>query len=343
MSSHFSRRQFIDGAGMAAAASIFPAPAFSGIKSDSVRTGGEMKPDEFRARLRGVIAFPVTPFKSDLSLDIPGLRKNLQRLFEQPIAAVVAAGGTGEMYSLTTAEHLEVVRATVEEAHGRVPVIAGTGFNWPIGVELAQQSARAGADAILALPPYYPNADEEALAEYYAAIGKATSLPLLVYSRDWVNPGPAWVERLAAKVPTLTCWKDGQGDVRRYQQIINRVGDRLCWIGGAGDDSVPGYYSIGIRAYTSSIATVAPKLSLKLHETASAGDSTSLMRLMNDYVIPLYAIRARRKGYEVSVMKEMMNLLGMAAGPVRPPLPTLHPEDTVELKAMLERWKPFLS
>ena len=290
-----------------------------------------------------MIAFPVTPFKSDLSLDVGGLRRNLQQLLEHEMAAVVAAGGTGEMYSLTAAEHLEVVKATVEEVRGRVPVIAGVGFNRQMGVELAQQSARAGADAILALPPYYPNADEEGLAEYYAAIGGATPLGLFVYSRDWVNPGPAWVERLAGTIPTLIGWKDGQGDTRRFQQIVNRVGDRLHWIGGAGDDCVPAYYSIGIRTYTSSIATVAPRLSLQLHEVASAGDSTTLMRLMNDYVIPLYALRARRKGYEVTVMKEMLNLLGLAAGPVRPPLPRLRPKEFGELRAMLQRWQPFLS
>jgi 5-dehydro-4-deoxyglucarate dehydratase len=341
MSSHFSRREFIDGAGALAASSIFPTAVFHDVTS--VNAGERLKPEELRNKLRGVIAFPITPLKPDLSLDIPGLRKNLQRLLETPIAAIVAAGGTGEMYSLTPAEHLEVVRATAEEVHGRIPVIAGTGFNVPVAIELAQQSARAGADAILALPPYYPNADEEGLASYYAKIGRATSLGLLVYSRDWVNPSPAWVEQLAERVPTLACWKDGQGDLRRYQQIINRVGDRLHWIGGAGDDCVPGYYSIGIRSYTSSIATVAPKLSLSLHETASAGDSAALMHLMNTYVLPLYELRARRKGYEVSVMKEMMNVLGFAAGPVRPPLPQLRPEDADQVKVVLERWKPFLT
>ena len=150
----------------------------------------EMKTDELRAKLYGAIAFPVTPFNSDLSLDVLGLRRNLQVLLQQPIAAVVAAGGTGEMYSLTPAEHLAVTRATVEEVNGRVPVIGSTGFNYPLAVQLAQQSERAGADAMLALPPYYPSADDQGLAEYYAAIGSATSLPLLVYSRDWVNPSP---------------------------------------------------------------------------------------------------------------------------------------------------------
>jgi 5-dehydro-4-deoxyglucarate dehydratase len=301
-----------------------------------------MNPNDLRKKLRGVIAFPVTPFKADLSLDVPGLRRNLQALVKHPLAAVVAAGGTGELYSLTPAEHQEVVRATVEEAKGACPVIAGVGFNRAIAIELARASAKAGADAILALPPYYPGADDEALLEYYRAIGGSTDLGFLVYSRDWVNPSPAWVEKLAKAVPNLVAWKDGQGDIRRYAQIIQRLGDRLYWIGGVGDDNLPAYYSIGIRTYTSSIATVAPRLSIELHEVASRGDSAALSRLMDAYVTPLYAIRSRRKGYEVSVMKEMMNLLGMAAGPVRPPLAEVRREEVAELKAMLETWKPWL-
>jgi len=301
-----------------------------------------MNPTDFRKKLRGVIAFPVTPFKPDLSLDIPGLRRNLQALVKHPLCAVVAAGGTGELYSLTPAEHQEVVRATVEEVQGACPVIAGVGFNRALGIELAKASAKSGVDAILALPPYYPGADDDALMDYYRAIGGATDLGFLVYSRDWVNPSPAWVEKLAKAVPTLVAWKDGQGDVRRYAQIMHRLGDRLHWIGGIGDDNIPAYYSIGIRTYTSSIATVAPRLSVELHEVAARGDSAALSKLMDAYVTPLYAFRARRKGYEVSVMKEMMNLLGMAAGPVRPPLADVRKEEIAELKAMLETWKPWL-
>src|SRR4029079_6220582 len=112
-------------------------------------------------------------------------------------------------------------------------------------------------------------------------------------------------------MPTVIAWKDGQGDARRLQMIINRVGDRLAWIGGAGDDTVPAYYAIGIRAYTSSIATVAPRLSLKLHELAAEGRGAELMYLMHRCVIPLYALRGRRKGYEVSAMKAMMDMGGL--------------------------------
>src|SRR5207302_2529451 len=129
----------------------------------------------------------------------------------------------------------------------------------------------------------------------------------------------------------LICWKDGQADLRRYQLIRQRVGDRLHWIGGAGDDMVPGYYSIGIRTYTSSIANVAPRLSLRLHELASAGKGEELSKLMNALVIPLYALRARRKGYEVSAMKAMMDMIGLAGGPVRPPLVDLRSDDLESL------------
>lgn len=301
-------------------------------------------PTELRTKLKeGVIAFPITPFHEDLSLNLDGLRHNLTKLCEHWLCAVVAAGGTGEVYSLTPAEYAAVVRLTVEVVKGKAPIIAGVGFNQPMAVEMAKQAAEAGADGILALPPYYPNADDEGMLAYYKAIGAATELGLLIYSRDWANFSPAMVEKLAANIPTLCAWKDGQADIRRYQMIINRLGDRLHWIGGAGDDSLPGYYSIGIRTYTSSIATVAPKLSLKLHEAGSNENCAELMKLMHEFVIPLYALRARRKGYEVSAMKAMMDMVGLAGGPVRPPLPNVKPEEKEELRAIVETWAPYLS
>src|SRR5205085_8900560 len=128
----------------------------------------------------------------------------------------------------------------------------------------------------------FPGAADDGMVEYYKAIGAATSLGLLIYSRDWFTPGPAVVEKLADAIPTLIAWKDGSADLRKYQMIRARLGDRLYWIGGAGDDMVPGYYSIGIRTYTSSIATVAPKLSMLLDKHAAAGESRELMSLMSE-------------------------------------------------------------
>ena len=296
-----------------------------------------MSPADLTHRLEGAIAFPVTPFRDDLSLDLEGFRRNLRLLRDHEIAAIVAAGGTGEVYSLTPEEHLDVVRAAVVEVGDRMPVIAGTGFNAALGPRLARQAAQVGASGILAFPPYYPQADEDGLVEYYRTIGEASPLGLLVYSRDWFHPGSALVERLTG-IPTLIAWKDGQGDIRRLQALQAHLGNRLRWIGGAGDDMVPAYYAIGIRAFTSSVANVAPWIAVHLHQAASAGDRAALDSLMRELILPLYLLRGRRKGYEVTVMKTLMNLLGLAGGRVRPPLPELTATAAAELQALAARW-----
>lgn len=286
-----------------------------------------------RLAFDGVIAFPVTPFRDDLTLDLEGLRGNVGTLLGgAPPCAIVAAGGTGELYSLSPDEHLEVVR-TVIAAAGGVPVIAGVGFNAAIAVPMAAAAERAGAAGTLAFPPYYPNADESGLLEYYRAIGGASS-QFVVYSRDWFHPGPALVERLAG-IPTLVAWKDGQGDIRRLQAIMNAVGSRLAWVGGAGDDLVPAYYAAGIRAFTSSVWNVAPRLSRELHDRASRGDTAGLAASMSDLIVPLYALRAKRRGYEVTVMKALMDALGLKGGRVRPPLPEMAQDEIARLEPLI--------
>ncbi len=300
-----------------------------------------MEPQELRKRLHGVISFPVTPFNQDLTLNLAGLRRNLERLLEHPLCAVIAAGGTGEFYSLTPEEHLAVVRTTLEVARGHVPVLTAVGFNQQLAVEMAERTTELGVDGILAFPPYYPQADNEGIWHYYHSIGNATRLGMIIYSRDWMNVGPGVVERLA-EIPTLIAWKDGQGDMRRYQIIMHHLGERLHWIGGAGDDLAPSYYGLGIRTYTSSMANFAPKLSLEIHETASRNDTSRLEHLMSSYVVPHYSFRSRRKGYEVSVVKATMDILGMAGGPVRPPLVNVSAEEMLELRNMVETWQPIL-
>ena len=96
---------------------------------------------------------------------------------------------------------------------------------------------------------------------YSTTIKRSVNKPISVCSSTPVTgkTSPEDAETLANRIPNLVAWKDGQGDTRAYQRIIDRLGDRFHWVGGIGDDCVPAYYSIGIRTYTSSIATVAPK------------------------------------------------------------------------------------
>ncbi|HJN90146.1 MAG: dihydrodipicolinate synthase family protein [Pirellulaceae bacterium] len=297
-----------------------------------------MNPQALCSKLKGVIGFPVTPFNDDHSLDLEGHRKNVRYMLKQPMCALVAAGGTGELYSLTPEEVRLVVEATIEEVAGRAPVIAGVGFAGGLANRLAKQAADSGADGVLAFPPYYPNAEMDGLVDYYSGIAEASGLAVLIYSRDWAQYTPEQAERLA-EIPNVVAWKDGSADIRRYQMIRQRLGDRLHWIGGAGDDMVPGYYGIGIRAYTSSISAVAPKLSVKLHELGAAGDSAALNQVVNKHVVPLYALRIKRKGYEVSAMKALLDMVCLRGGSVRPPLIEVAEPERAELGAILDGWR----
>jgi 5-dehydro-4-deoxyglucarate dehydratase len=298
-----------------------------------------MTSKELRHQFRGVFGFPITPFRKDLSLDLDGLARNVDEMARHPFCALVAAGGTGELYSLTVAEIVDVVRVTVDAAAGRMPVVAGAGFNAALGTETAQGVEKAGADCLLILPPYYANAPEQGLFDYYEAVARACALPVMIYSREWAVFSPDMVARLADRLPSLLAWKDGQGDARKYQRIMSFVGDRLAWLGGIGDDCVPAYFAIGVQAYTSSISNIAPKVSLELADAGLARDFARLDQLMRRYVHPLYAIRDRVRGYEVAVMKTAMELLGMPAGPVRPPLTNCRPQDVEDIRKLLEVYR----
>src|SRR6266545_7939384 len=178
-----------------------------------------MASEALRDRMRGVLGFPVTPFHKDLSLDLDALARNVERMLAFPFCALVAAGGTGEVYSLTPEEIQAVVEQTVASARGKMPVVAGVGYNAAVGADIARRVEKAGADCLLVLPPYYINAPEEGLFRYYDAIANASGLPLMLYSRDWAVFTPATVSRLAERIPSLVFWKDGQGDARKYQRI----------------------------------------------------------------------------------------------------------------------------
>lgn len=291
---------------------------------------------------RGVFGFPVTPFQKDLSLDLPALERNCDWMAGFPFCSMVVAGGTGEVYSMTPDESIECVRVAVKAVNGRMPIVAGVGFNTALASYMAREMEKAGAAALLVMPPYYINAPETGLLDYFAAIGDSCGLPLSFYTRDWAGMTPAQVSRLLDRVPTLKMWKDGQGDIRKYHRIMLEVGDRVAWVGGLGDDLAPGYFAIGCQAYTSSISNIAPKISLAIAEAGAQGDRARMDALMQKYVHPLYALRDRMKGYEVGIMKEAMEMLGHPAGPVRPPLANVTTQDKADLRKLMDVYQDML-
>ncbi|HUX87145.1 MAG TPA: 5-dehydro-4-deoxyglucarate dehydratase [Chloroflexota bacterium] len=293
-----------------------------------------LSPSELRPRLRGVLAFPTTPFNDDLSLNETAFQTQVDYLVSSGLHAIVAAGGTGELYSMTPSEISRVYRLAVEATNGRVPVIAGVGYNHAIAIELAKDAERAGADAVMIFPHYYGRAEDDGMFSYYAGVARSVEIAAFPYARDAAVFTPKTVERLA-EIPNIIAFKDGQADIRVWNRIREHVGDRLVWLSGVGDDMVNAYFAAGAEGFTSSAANFMPEVPLKLFSAAQAGRFGEVNQLLKKYIQPIFNVRSRRRGYEVTTTKEVMNLLGLPGGRVRPPLAEVTPEDRQALRDAL--------
>lgn len=292
---------------------------------------------ELQAQLRGVTAFPITPFTANLDVDLPALKHNVDWMVRHGIRSLVAAGGTGELYSLTTDEIEAVHRTVIEASAGRAGVICGVGGKVREARKLAAASEQAGASGILILPPAYGPSPEDGLVAFYAGIASAVEIGVLPYARDWAIFSPEAVAKLVETAPNVVAFKDGSADLRLWARIRARIGDRLAWVGGVGDDMVHTYFAAGAEGFTSSVANFMPWVSLELFETAHRGDFDACRRIFEDKVADFYAIRARRRGFEVSSVKYAMELCGLPAGPVRPPLTELGHDERAIIQAMVDR------
>lgn len=295
--------------------------------------------DTVQSALRGALAFPITPYSSDGSVDLQAVAVNASILTRDSISAIVAPSGTGEFFGLSVGEATAIVETTVAAAKGK-PVIAAAGFGPVVGAQLAREAEAVGASAIMIVPPYYGTPDPQSLIRYYAEIAAATSLPVIPYARDAALFSPQLAAQLVSDVPQVVAFKDGRANVRLFQQIREHVisvhgSERLVWLGGSGDDLVGPYFAAGAEGFTSSLACFWPEAAGTLFQLASSGNYRELADYHQRVVAPIYALRQRKPGYEVSVMKAAMEILGYAAGPARSPLANVTDDERAELAALL--------
>ena len=181
----------------------------------------------------------VTPFRGDQSLDEQNLRRLVRRQIEAGIDFLVPCGTTGESPTLTHAEHLRVVEITLEQAKGRVPVLAGAGgYNTREVIELARELEEMGADGILSVTPYYNKPTPEGLYQHYKAIAGAIDLPIIVYSiqgRTGINVEPATLARLA-QIENIIGVKEASGNIAQMAAIIGLLPTEFTVL--SGDDPI---------------------------------------------------------------------------------------------------------
>lgn len=290
--------------------------------------------------LHSALAFPITPFDANGDVDLAAVATNASFLPGTGIGAIVAPSGTGEFFALTTEEAKGIVAATVSVA-GDLPVIAAAGFGPRVGANMAREAEESGASAIMVVSPYYARPSADGLIEYYKQIAAETSLPIIPYARDSALFTPTILTKLCEDLPQIVAFKDGRADVRLFTQLRESVSDalgedRLVWIGGSGDDLVGPYFAAGAVGYTSSLACFWPEASVELYRLASSGNFAGLAEYHSQVVKPIYQMRQRKPGYEVSVMKAAMEILGYVAGASRAPLQNLDAAEREELKTILQ-------
>ena len=285
----------------------------------------------------GLLSFPVTHFDEQFEFDVASFRSHIAWLLDHRPAALFAAGGTGEFFSLTREEFSSVVAATVAETAGRVPVVAGCGYGTRTAIQFARAAEAAGADGLLLFPPYLVNAEAGGLVRHVQAICASTQLGVIFYNRDNAVLNESALERLCDLCPNLVGLKDGHGDIELITRISNRIGDRLVYIGGlptAETFALP-YLEIGVTTYSSAIFNFIPQFAQDFYTAVRRRDRATIAAMLRDFVLPYIALRSRRKGYAVSIVKAGLAAVGRPAGPVRPPLTDLEPNEVEELKALI--------
>jgi 5-dehydro-4-deoxyglucarate dehydratase len=289
----------------------------------------------------GLLSFPVTHFTADGAFDPESYRAHVAYLLDHAPAALFAAGGTGEFFSLGLDEYEHVIRSAVETAAGRTPVIAGVGYGTALATEFARRAERAGADGILLLPPYLVQAEQEGLFRHVAALCRAIGIGVIVYHRDNSLFELDTLRRLCDAHPNLIGFKDGHGHVEQLTCLISILGDRLAYVGGMPTAEVyaNANHGIGVSTYSSAIFNFIPDFALRFYTAVQARDRAFTSEALRSFFEPYLAIRNRRRGYAVSIVKAGLRLVGRSAGPVRAPLIDLTAEEDALLAALIERTK----
>jgi 4-hydroxy-tetrahydrodipicolinate synthase len=277
----------------------------------------------------------VTPFRRDLSLDEPTLRKLVRRQIEAGINFLVPCGTTGESPTLTRAEHLRVVEITVEEAKGQVPVLGGAGgYNTHEVIELARELERIGVDGILSVTPYYNKPTQEGLVQHYKAIAGAVPLPIVVYSvqgRTGVNVEPATLARLA-QIENIIGVKEASGNISQMANVLHEVPPGFTVLSGDDAITIP-LIALGGRGIISVASNEIPAEMTQLAQAALRGDYDTARQIQACY-LPLMNVNFCESN--PIPVKAAMALMGLLEPVYRLPMCPPTPADLARIEKVLE-------
>ena len=276
-----------------------------------------------KTKFQGSLTALVTPFKNG-SLDEAAFRGLVSWQIDQGSHGLVPVGTTGESPTLSHAEHHRVVEMCIDEAKGRVPVIAGAGSNSTReAVDLAVHAEKAGADAVLVVTPYYNKPTQEGMYQHFKAVNDAIGIPIIIYNippRSVVDMSVETMTRLF-ELNNIAGVKDATANLARVSQQRHAMGPDFIQLSGE-DMTALAYMAAGGHGCISVVANVAPKLCADLMSADMQGDYVTGLKLQ-DRLTPLHDAIFKEPG--LAGAKHGLKLLGRLDEEVRLPLMTVTP------------------
>jgi 5-dehydro-4-deoxyglucarate dehydratase len=297
-----------------------------------------MSPQELKVVLQaGLLSFPLTDFDDQLRFAPAPYAERLEWLQPYGASVLFAAGGTGEFFSLEPDEFSAVIKVALDTCRGRTPIVAGAGGGTTLAIRYAQEAERLGAQGILLLPHYLTEASQDGLARHIEAVCRSVRIGVIVYNRGACRLTPATLLRLAQRCPNLIGFKDGVGDIEKFVAVRQTLGERFAYLGGLPTAEVfaSAYKAMGCPVYSSAVFNFVPRMAMDFYNAHAADDMATCDRLIRDFFLPYIALRNRGEGYAVSIVKAGATIVGHSAGPVRPPLSDLLPDEVEQLRALI--------
>jgi 4-hydroxy-tetrahydrodipicolinate synthase len=276
---------------------------------------------EKRAKFHGSMPALVTPFK-DGKFDEPAFRALVDWQISSGSHGLVPVGTTGESATLTHVEHRHVINVCIDEARGRVPVIAGAGSNNTTeAIELARHAEKAGADAVLVVTPYYNKPTQEGLFQHFKAINDAIGIPILIYNippRSVIDMSVDTMKRLY-ELDNIVGVKDATGDVGRVSRQRHAMGADFIQLSGE-DMTALAHMAAGGHGCISVVANVAPTPCAQLMEAVFKGDFSGALHIQ-DRLAPLHAAMFVEPGvcgakYALSLLDRLRNEMRLPMTPI---------------------------
>lgn len=292
-----------------------------------------------RFRLEGIYTPVITPFHTDSEVDFDALADLVERLVTAGVHGLISGGSTGENYAETIEERLTIARFIVDRVKGRVPVVIGTGaMRTPDSLALATGAREMGADAILLGTPPYSVPTERENALNALAIDRAADLPIILYNypgRMSVEMGREFLDRVGRSRNVIGI-KESSGDINRVH-LLARDYPHIQMSCGMDDQALE-FFAWGAQSWICGGSNFLPEEHIALWETCVVkGDFAKGRRIMSA-MLPLMAV-LEQGGKFIQCIKHGVEVTGLRAGPMRPPLKGLNKEEKRELEQVIRTLK----